>query len=76
MAKSDYYRPSQAQIRQVAECSHCRRHSEYDSQQNLDNARCACGGLLVVIGESYPASADDWDEERDTRDGEWHRRRY
>ena len=76
MSKADYYRPSRDQIRQVARCSSCGREREYDSDLSVDGSPCYCGaGRMVVCGESYPASADDWDEERDPQDGEWRRRR-
>lgn len=76
MALSDYYRPAEYQIRQVAKCDTCGREDEYDSYQQVDGVRCHCGaGVLKVIGEIYPASASDWDEEKGD-DGEWHRRRW
>lgn len=34
-----------------------------------------CGGYVVLIGESYPASADDWHEERESVNGAWRRKR-
>lgn len=70
----DYRRPADYQIRQIAKCNSCGAENEYMNDQQVDGGRCCCGGALAVIGESYPASSDDWDEERDTQDGEWHRR--
>lgn len=75
MSKSDYYRPAEYQIRQIAKCDTCRRETEYMNDQQVDGGRCVCGGTLRVIGESYPASSDDWDEERDDTNSDWHRRR-
>ena len=75
MSRADYRRPADYQVLQVAKCSVCGREGEYQNDQVVDGLSCACGGILKVIGESHPANPDDWDEERDTQDGEWHRRR-
>lgn len=75
MSYSDYYRPAIHQIRQIAQCSQCAREYEFFADQCLDNAKCQCGGLLCVIGESYPANADEWEEQRDP-DGQWRERRW
>lgn len=75
MSRADYYRPASYQVRQIARCDTCRCETEFMSDQHVDGGRCACGGVLRVIGESYPASSDEWDEERDSVDGEWRRRR-
>ena len=75
MSRADYRRPAAYQIRQVARCGICGAEREYDSYQTLDGATCPCGGRLTVVGESYPSSSDDWDEERDRVDGEWRQRR-
>ena len=74
MTRSDYLRPADYQIRQIAKCQSCGNEAEYSNDQQVDGGRCACGGTLRVVGESYPASSDDWGEARDTQDGEWHRR--
>ena len=74
MSRADYRRPADYQIRQVAKCAACGSENEYMNDQQVDGGRCPCGGTLRVIGESYPASSNDWDEERDSQDGEWHRR--
>lgn len=75
MAMSDYYRPADYQIRQIAKCSTCGREDAYLNDQQVDGTRCVCGGSLRVVGESYPANSDEWDEQRDP-DGEWRERRY
>jgi hypothetical protein len=74
MTKAYYRRPADYQISQIAKCGTCSAESEYMNDQTVDGGRCFCGGTLRVIGEIYPLSADDWDEERDTQDGEWRRR--
>lgn len=74
MSRSDYRRPADYQIRQVAKCLSCGSENEYMNDQQVDGGRCYCGGTLRVIGESYPASSDDWDEERDSVGGQWRRR--
>lgn len=74
MSRSDYRRPADYQIRQVARCELCSSEGEYSNDQQIDGGKCQCGGTLHVVGESYPSNSDDWDEERDTQDGEWRRR--
>lgn len=49
--------------------------NEYMNDQQVDGGRCSCGGVLRVIGESYPSNADDWEEERDSVNDDWHKRR-
>mgnify|MGYP001555793260 CR=1 FL=1 len=71
MSISDYYRPAEYQIRTVYRCDTCRSEGEYMTDQLVE--RCHCGGRMQAIGESYPASHHDWDEERD-RDGHWRHR--
>lgn len=75
MSRADYRRPADYQVRQIAKCGSCSAESEYVNDQLVDGGRCGCGGTLRVIGESYPADSNDWDEERDTQDGQWRRRR-
>ena len=72
MSKSDYYRPSEQQIRNIYRCTTCQLEDEYMADQSVEGGRCPCGGSLTFAGESYPASADDWNEER--VDGEWRSR--
>lgn len=73
MSKSDYYRPSEQQITQHYKCAACNR--EHTVQGAYGVALCHCGGEMIYQGESYPASSDDWNEQRDP-DGEWRERRY
>lgn len=73
MARSDYLRPSENQIRHHYKCDSCRRETEYFSDQDMSRSKCACGGNLSFSGESYPADQNEWDEERD-HNGEWRRR--
>jgi DNA-directed RNA polymerase subunit RPC12/RpoP len=73
MSRSDYYRPSEQQVRSIYRCTTCRGEQEFMSDQTVEGGRCPCGGRLTSAGESYPASSDDWDEER-RPDGSWGRR--
>jgi DNA-directed RNA polymerase subunit RPC12/RpoP len=73
MARSDYYRPSESQIRHHYKCSTCGAETEIESCYSAD--ACHCGGRMQFSGESYPADSREWNEERDTVDGEWHSRR-
>jgi hypothetical protein len=75
MSKADYYRPARYQINTVARCGSCGQEREYPSAQQVDGSPCFCGGTLRAVGESYPASSDDWDEERDSVNGPWRTRR-
>lgn len=71
MSKSDYYRPAAYQIIEHYRCSGCGREIEVESV--YAPALC-CGMYPQKTGESYPASSDDWDEEKG-RDGYWRQRR-
>ncbi len=73
MSASNYFRPADYQINDHYKCSSCGAATEQVSIYGV--GQCECGGSFVKVGESYPASSDDWDEERDTQDGEWRRRR-
>lgn len=64
MAKSDYRRPADYQINEHFRCRSCGRETEQPSIYGKPET-CSCGGPLDYIGESYPASSDDWHEERD-----------
>ena len=63
MAKSDYLRPSDDQITILYQCSSCKK--EYELPQFFSPAPCRCGGNLTECGMSYPADADEWDQERE-----------
>ena len=63
MSISDYRRPATYQITHHYQCDVCSREIEVPSDQSVH--RCYCGGHMELSGESYPASAEDWDEERD-----------
>lgn len=70
---SDYRRPSMGQIDNNYECRVCRSTREHPS---MYAPPLCCGVEMIQTGESYPASSDDWGEERDTVDGPWRDRRY
>jgi len=72
MSSSDYYRPAQNQIMTIYTCDSCGKESEIESCYSMST--CTCGGHMSESGESYPSSADDWDEER-YPNGEWGPRR-
>jgi hypothetical protein len=73
MAKADYYRPADYQVNHIYQCNTCRREHEQSSIYGV--GKCPCGGTFQQVGESYPASVDEWDEERDDTNSDWHRRR-
>lgn len=66
------YRPADYQVNEIYECERCKHQTESNSFYTID--QCHCGGRLMLLGESYPADPNEWDEEQD-RNGEW-RRRY
>ena len=69
---SDYYRPSESQIRHHYRCEQCGRETEVESCHTVGN--CHCGGRMQMVGESYPGDPAEWNEQRDP-DGEWRPRR-
>ena len=73
MSRSDYLRPAPYQVKNIWTCAACGRQTEMDSDYGV--GPCDCGGTLVLSGESYPADPSDWDEERDSVNDDWHRRR-
>lgn len=73
MSRSDYRRPADYQVNIIYRCDTCRREIGLISVYGV--GPCSCGGTFQECGESYPANSNDWDEERDTQDGEWHRNR-
>lgn len=73
MSKSDYLRPSANQINTIYRCAYC--GSEHEIEGWNGTVPVCCGTSMQVSGESYPATSDDWEEERDTQDGEWRQRR-
>ena len=73
MGISDYRRPADYQVHHHYRCTRCGHEVEVESVYGGPEG-CRCGGHMQFSGESYPASAEDWDEERDPHDGEWRRR--
>jgi hypothetical protein len=68
---NDYRRPSDYQIDIIYVCGNCRRETTHPS---IYAAPECCGTPMNQLGESYPANSADWDEERDTVDGDWRNR--
>ena len=60
MSKSDYYRPSEGQINHHYRCTRCGTEQEVSSYY-AGPETCYCGGAMQFSGESYPASAEEWD---------------
>ncbi len=70
----DNLRPSEAQINDFWRCDTCQKEIEQPRLYG-EPSRCNCGGHLRHAGESYPASSNDWEEERDNEYSEWRQRR-
>lgn len=66
-------RPAQYQIHNHFRCTSCNREIEVAGDQTATT--CHCGGRYESAGESYPASSEDWDEERDNEYSPWRQRR-
>lgn len=64
MARSDYRRPADYQVTHHYQCTACGTETAAESFYE-GPAACYCGGRMEFAGESYPANADDWQEERD-----------
>ena len=64
MSKSDYRRPADYQIYKHYRCRSCGNETETEYFYAPPSS-CRCGGRMDFAGESYPANADDWHEERD-----------
>ena len=75
MPRADYRRPSVGQIRKIFRCDRCGDEVEAGPQEDYAGARCgSCLGTYYAAGEGYPSSSEEWDEERDSMDGQWRRR--
>jgi len=75
MSRGDYERPAWYQISTLYRCRACGREQEVSAGMSASMPCPDCGGYVVRSGESYPASADDWDEERDSVNSDWRRKR-
>ena len=77
MSRSDYRRPADYQVTHHYKCRAC-GHEEEVASIYAGPASCRCGGQMSFDGESYPANADDWHEERDDVNDEFRNtyRRY
>lgn len=74
MSRSDYERPAHYQIERLYQCRRCRHEQRVSAGLSPSMPCPRCGGWVDRIGESYPASADDWDEYRDAVSGPWRRK--
>ena len=74
MSRADYERPAWNQIDDIYQCRKCSREQIVQAGFSASMPCPYCGGFVDRIGERYPASPDDWDECRDTQDGEWRRK--
>lgn len=75
MSRSDYERPAWYQINTLYRCQKCGHEQDVRAGESARMPCPMCRGFVVKIGESYPGSADDWDEERDGLYGEWRQKR-
>jgi hypothetical protein len=71
MSRSDYQRPSQQQIDNIYTCPVCQRETTHPSYYAPPTC---CGLPMNYVGESYPSDPEEWNEVRDTQDGEWYER--
>jgi len=81
MSRSDYERPAWYQIEKLYRCKKCGYEQRMPQGYYAQFPCPMCKGFVERIGESYPANADDWDEEktnsRGQRDvnGNWHQKK-
>lgn len=68
---SDYRRPADYQVDNIYVCGHCRHETTHPSIYAPPDC---CGVPMNRLGESYPGNSNDWDEVRDTPDGDWRNR--
>ena len=64
MTRSDYERPAWYQIHKIYKCTKCGHEQDIPQGYSAQFPCPYCGRFVARIGESYPASANDWDEER------------
>lgn len=62
MSRGDYERPAWYQIERIYTCTKCGHEQRVSGQFQAQMPCPDCGGFVQSAGESYPASADDWDE--------------
>jgi hypothetical protein len=71
---NDYRRPADYQIKHHYTCVACGEGVETESCYGAPML-CPCGGRYEFSGESYPADSQEWDEERNDINDEFHTRR-
>ena len=75
MSRSDYERPAWYQVHREYRCQKCGHEQSVRAGESASMPCPRCRGFVVKIGESYPGSADDWHEERDSVNSPWRQKR-
>jgi hypothetical protein len=75
MSRADYERPAFNQISRHYKCRKCGQEQEVPNGFSAAMPCPSCRGYVEFVGESYPASADDWDEVRDGVNEPWRQKR-
>lgn len=68
---NDYRRPADYQINHHYRCDGCGDEIEISSVYSAPSF-CRCGNAYRFVGESYPASSQEWHEERDDVNDAFH----
>ena len=71
----DHERPAWYQIENIYRCRNCGREQHVRAGESARMPCPDCRGFVDRIGESYPASRKDWDEERDGYYSPWRQKR-
>lgn len=75
MNRGDYERPAWYQIERLYQCRSCKHEQRVRAGESAVMPCYYCGGWVEHTGESYPGSANDWDECRDSVSSPWRRKR-
>jgi DNA-directed RNA polymerase subunit RPC12/RpoP len=71
----DHERPAWYQINTLYRCQKCGNEQDVRAGESACMPCQRCRGFVVKVGESYPASRHDWDEERDGYYSPWRQKR-
>lgn len=75
MSRADYERPAWYQIGRLYRCQKCGHEQDVRAQESAQMPCPRCRGFVVKVGETYPGSADEWDEERTSVNDPWRLKR-
>lgn len=71
----DHERPAWYQVESIYKCQSCQREQIVRAGESARMPCPDCRGWVARVGESYPASRQDWHEERDGYYSPWRQKR-